>query len=86
MVIVVVATATRWKQRRRGGNGVLCMGKLALTLILYGWRRQQRKLMVIVRVRDGSNQVVGVKMGAGGFRVTSVVLTVFSWFISIIPT
>ena len=68
MVIVVVATATRWKQRRRGGNGVLCMGKLALTLILYGWRRQQRKLMVIVRVRDGSNQVVGVKMGAGGLR------------------
>ena len=68
MVIVVVATAMRWKQQRRGANGVLCMGTLALTLILYGRRRRQRKLMVIVRVRDGSNQVVGVKMGAGGLR------------------
>ena len=55
VVIVVVATATRWKQQRRGANGVLCMGTLALTLISYGRRRRQRKLMVVVRVGDGSN-------------------------------
>ena len=68
VVIVVVATATRWKQRRRGANGVLCMGTLALTLISYGRRRRQRKLMVVVRVGDGSNWAAGVKMGAGGLR------------------
>ena len=86
MVIVVVATATRWKQRRRGANGVLCMGTLALTLISYGRRRRQRKLMVVVRVGDGSNWAVGVKMGAGGLRSYKRRFGCFSRFISIIPT